>query len=148
MKLFRLHREQRIELPIERVFEFFSDPQNLEAITPEWMRFRIVGCSDESIRAGTLIDYRLKVRGVPLRWRSKITSWNPPYSFTDEQVVGPYRRWVHLHSFEPDRGGTLACDDVEYAVPGGSLVERLLVRPDLERIFDYRQQRLPELVAS
>lgn len=148
MKSFQLHREQRLERPIEDVFEFFSDPANLEALTPAWMRFRIVGCSDVRLRAGTLIDYRLRVRGMPLRWRSKITSWDPPYGFTDEQVVGPYRRWVHVHSFRPDRGGTLAADDVEYQVPGGSLVERLLVRPDLERIFEYRCARLSEIMAS
>ena len=143
MRLFHLHREQRLERPVEDVFAFFSSPWNLGRITPPWLRFRVVGCSDDSIREGTRIDYRLRLRGIPMRWSSVISAWNPPHDFTDEQLVGPYRRWVHRHTFRPDGSGVLAVDDVEYAVPGGALIERFLVRPDLERIFDYRHEQLP-----
>lgn len=148
MRVFPFHSEQRLDMPIERVFEFFSDPLNLEAITPPWLRFRVVGCSDETIREGTLIDYKLRLRGIPLRWRSRISVWEPPFRFVDEQVIGPYRKWVHTHTFRPDGDATLALDDVEYAVLGGSLVERLIVRPDLLRIFAHRRERLHDLLAS
>ena len=145
MKLFHLHREQFIAQSLETVFEFFANPSNLEELTPPWMSFGISGCSEERIGEGTQIDYRLRVRGIPLRWRSEITGWSPPHEFTDVQLRGPYRRWVHRHSFRAVNGGTQVCDDVEYAVLGGALVERVMVRPDLERIFNYRQERLPEM---
>jgi ligand-binding SRPBCC domain-containing protein len=99
--------------------------------------------------AGTVIDYRLRLHGIPLRWRSEITVWEPPRRFVDVQRRGPYRLWEHEHLFLPKDGGTLVQDRVRYAVPGGSLlaplVDRLLVRPDLERIFAYRRQRLKEI---
>ncbi|MFT4648110.1 MAG: ligand-binding SRPBCC domain-containing protein [Planctomycetota bacterium] len=143
---FRLDREQYIELPHGKVFEFFADPENLEAITPPWMQFRIVGCSTPEIEEGTVLDYALKVRGMPTKWRSLIREWNPPHSFIDEQLVGPYRRWIHLHTFEAQGSGTLIGDHVDYAVPGGKLIEKLLVQPELRRIFDYRQHSLPKLL--
>jgi ligand-binding SRPBCC domain-containing protein len=129
----------------EEVFPFFADARNLERITPPWLRFRILTPGPIEMREGALIDYRLRIRGVPVRWRTRIAAWEPPYRFVDEQVRGPYRRWVHEHTFEATDGGTLCRDRVRYAVPGGALVARALVRPDVERIFAYRRDVLTAL---
>jgi ligand-binding SRPBCC domain-containing protein len=131
----------------EDVFPFFAEAANLERITPPWLSFRVLSPAPVVMAPGTLIDYRLRVRGVPLRWRSRITAWDPPSRFVDEQVRGPYRRWIHQHRFEEEDGGTRCFDQVEYAVPGGRLLDRLLVRPDVERIFAYRRRVLEEIFA-
>ena len=146
---FVLEREQLIERDLDELFAFFSDPRNLERITPPWLNFRVLECSTPEIREGTTIDYALRVHGIPLRWRSLISLWNPPYEFVDEQVRGPYRSWVHHHGFEQTPGGVLARDRVEYSVLGGALVNTLFVRRDLDKIFRYRQESLArELPAS
>ena len=142
---FTLECEQTIEQPLERVFEFFADPKNLEALTPPWLNFHILRCSTPAIGEGTRIDYKLRLRGIPLRWQSLIRSWNPPHGFVDEQLRGPYRSWIHQHTFEDLGGKTRIRDHVRYSVLGGALVNRLFVRPDVERIFAYRQRRLYEL---
>jgi ligand-binding SRPBCC domain-containing protein len=138
----RLLSSVRLDAPIAEVFPFFADPRNLEALTPPWLRFEITTPSPIEMRAGTLIDYRLRVHGVPLRWRSEITAWDPPHRFVDEQRRGPYRTWRHEHRFSADGGGTLVEDDVTYAVRGGGLVDRLFVRRDLDRIFAFRRGAL------
>jgi ligand-binding SRPBCC domain-containing protein len=142
---FLLERDVVVSRGIQDVFRFFSDPANLNRLTPPWLDFHIVGCSTPTIGAGTLIDYKLKVRGFPLRWRSRILAWNPPYGFADEQVRGPYRSWLHHHSFE-DLGGRTRCRDlVRYSVLGGRIVDRLFVRRDVERIFDHRGEQLAKI---
>ena len=146
MKPFTLDRSAVVPFPLERVFDFFSRPENLEALTPPWLSFRIETPLPIRMCEGALIDYRLRVRGIPLRWRSEITVWEPPHRFVDEQRRGPYRMWVHEHRFEEVDGGTRVTDHVTYAVLGGSVVRRLFVLPDLERIFDHRQERLPTLL--
>ena len=124
--------------PIEEVFAFFSDAANLDSITPPWLSFRTVARQPIEMHAGTVIDYRLRVRGFPVQWRSEITKWEPPYHFVDEQIRGPYRLWIHAHRFRPRNGGTLVSDDVRYAVPFDWLLHKFIVRPDVERIFTYR----------
>ncbi len=148
MRTRRLFRSTHIDRPLDEVFEFFADAGNLEALTPPWLSFEILTPRPLTMAVGTLIDYRIRLRGLPMRWRSEITVWEPPHRFVDEQLRGPYRRWSHLHRFRERDGGTDVIDDVEYAVWGGALIERVFVRRDLRRIFDYRQQRLPELLAS
>ena len=152
MREFHVERSVLLNKGLEEVYGFFSDPSNLQELTPPWLDFRVVGSSTEAVEAGTIIDYRLKVRGVPIRWRSQISAWDPPRSFVDEQVKGPYRMWHHTHTFEEMDGGVRVGARVRYAVPGGPLlerlVERLLVGPDVRRIFDYRMQRLGELFDS
>ena len=145
MKDFLLERAQTIPRDIEEVFRFFSDPKNLGEITPPWLCFRMTSCSTEPTREGTLIDYELRIRGIPVRWRTLISAWEPPHRFVDEQVIGPYRKWIHEHRFEAVGSKTQAMDTVQYSVLGGALVDRIFVRPDVEKIFDYRQQRLAEL---
>ncbi len=141
-----LEREQVVRRDLDLVFAFFSDPRNLEALTPPWLHFRVLDCSTPTIAEGTTIDYRLRVHGLPLRWRSVIRSWEPPFRFVDEQLVGPYRTWVHLHTFRETEDGVRVGDRVDYAVPGGALIDRLFVRRDLKRIFDYRRERLASLL--
>ena len=131
--------------PREEVFSFFADARNLEIITPTWLSFEVLTPTPIGMRAGTHIDYRLRIHGVPMRWQSEITTWDPPCCFVDEQLHGPYRRWIHKHRFEERDGGTLCTDHVRYAVFGGWLIERFLVRRDLERIFAFRQKKLVEI---
>jgi len=141
---FVLEASQALPRPPADVFPFFADARNLERITPPWLRFRIRTPMPIEMHVGALIEYSLRLRGVPIGWRTEITAWNPPVRFVDEQQRGPYRWWVHEHRFEPIEGGTLATDRVEYGVPGGRLANRLLVGRDLARIFEYRQAVLRE----
>lgn len=145
---FRLSCAQWVPQPRETVFAFFADAFGLEALTPPWLNFHVLTPRPIEMAAGRLIDYRLKLHGVPLRWQSRIEVWEPPLRFVDAQVRGPYRRWHHEHRFEEVDGGTLCRDVVHYAVPGGWLIDALLVRPDLQRIFAYRQAKLRELLAD
>lgn len=128
-----------------RVFPFFADARNLETITPPWLKFEVLTPGPIEMRAGTRIDYRLRIRGFPVRWQSEITAWEPEHRFVDEQRRGPYRLWRHTHTFEEREGGTLCRDEVEYAVFGGALINWLLVRRDVEMIFRYRQEVLTRL---
>ena len=139
---FRLEKEQWIDQPIETVFAFFADPGNLQKITPPWMSFRITSCSTPEIEQGTILEYALRVRGLPMKWVSQITVWEPPFRFVDEQLHGPYRRWHHEHTFDDHDDRTRIGDLVDYAVPGGRLIEKLLVRRDLAKIFQYRFETL------
>ncbi len=145
MNTHHLHTELWLPQPRERVFLFFSDPGNLQRITPDWLHFEIISAPEIKIAQGVLLDYRLKLRGIPLRLQSEITIWQPPCRFVDRQTKGPYSRWVHEHTFVDDNGGTLVRDDVEYAVLGGSLIQKLLVGPDLARIFTYRKKALRKI---
>jgi ligand-binding SRPBCC domain-containing protein len=142
--------ERRLVVPgsLEDVFAFFSDPRNLEAITPPELRFAIVD-APETLERGSLIQYRLRISGVPVQWLTEITEWTPPRGFADRQLTGPYPFWEHAHRFRSVPGGTEVYDNVRYAVPGGPLaplVQQLLVAPRLTRIFDYRTERLRELL--
>ena len=141
MKLFTLVTEQWIARKPEELFPFFADAENLEQLTPPWLHFRIVRPAME-MRAGARIDYRLRVHGIPLKWQSENTVWEPPFRFIDAQTRGPYRTWIHEHTFESRDGGTSMRDHVQYAVTGGALVHNLLVAPDLEKIFTFRRNRL------
>lgn len=142
MRIFSFQSRLRLERPINEVFAFFSSPRNLEEITPPWLRFRIVSKLPIQMREGVEFEYRLKIRAVPIRWRSRITAWDPPCRFVDEQVRGPYRVWIHEHRFIEDSGGTLCEDNVRYAPPGGALVNWLLIRRDIHKIFAYRSEQL------
>jgi ligand-binding SRPBCC domain-containing protein len=145
---FRLEAAQFLPQARDRVFHFFSDAFQLEKLTPGWLKFSVLTPSPINIEAGTLIDYRLTLRGIPIRWQSVISSWEPPLRFVDRQTRGPYRRWHHDHIFESVDGGTLCRDIVDYDVMGGRLVNALFVRPDLLKIFAFRHDRLRSLFAA
>lgn len=147
-KTHRLHVSIRLRRPLSEVFPFFADARNLERITPPWLRFHVLTPGDIEMREGLTIDYRLRLRGIPIRWTSRISAWEPPGRFVDEQERGPYLAWHHEHRFREVDGMTVAEDDVAYAVPGGRLVNRFLVAPDLRRVFAYRSTRLREIFDS
>ncbi len=145
MKIHTLQSEVWVPYPREEVFAFFSRAENLEALTPHWLYFSILSLSPISMKAGTRILYRLRLHGIPLRWESEITAWEPPHRFVDEQRRGPYRRWVHEHQFSEHEGGTKIRDTVQYSVAGGLLVHRLFVAPNLDKIFEFRRQKVGEI---
>ncbi len=131
--------------PLTIVFSFFADAGNLEIITPPWLRFAILTPLPITMRIGARIEYRLRLRGIPMRWQSEITAWDPPHRFVDEQRRGPYRKWVHEHTFAERDGGSEVSDFVRYTAPGGRLVNSLLVRRAVRRIFEYRIRALRAL---
>lgn len=136
-----LRAEVELPLELESVFKFFSKAENLERITPPELNFRILTASPVNMRVGTLIDYRLKLFGVPFSWRTLISEWEPPYAFTDEQIKGPYSLWVHRHTFEATPNGTLIRDHVRYRLPLSPLGDIALpiIKLQLRRIFAHRQ---------
>jgi ligand-binding SRPBCC domain-containing protein len=133
------------------VFQFFSEAANLERLTPPELEFAILTPLPVVMAVGTLLDYRLKLFGVPFNWRTKITAWSPPDFFTDEQLRGPYRQWLHRHSFldGPD-GSTIVADDVSFILPGAPFGEAVfpMVRKQLERIFSYRQEMVKTILLN
>lgn len=141
----RLAWEILVPRPLEEVFAFFADAHNLEELTPPWLRFRIETPPPIAMEQGAVIDYRLRLHGVRVRWTSVIDAWEPPVRFVDRQRRGPYRLWVHEHTFAADGDGTLVRDRVDWATRGGPLVARVVAR-DLRRIFAYRHARLMEIL--
>ena len=146
-----LERRQRIERPIEQVFAFYGDARNLERITPPLLGFEVTTPGPIQMGVGTLIEYRLRLHRVPVRWRTRIEAWEPPLRFVDVQIKGPYSLWEHTHTFEEDGpGATVIEDRVRYSIPFGllgELADRLLVRRDLKRIFDYRRDAVAHELA-
>lgn len=145
---FVLRSEVKLPAAPAQVFPFFADARNLDAITPAFLRFRVLTPGSIQMGVGTRINYSLRVHGFPIRWTSEITVWDPPTRFVDVQIRGPYRRWHHVHRFEDLGFSTRVIDEVEYACTGGRLVHELFVKRDLVRIFEYRRKVLEKLFAS
>lgn len=143
-----LETETFLPLPREEVFPFFAAAENLERITPPELGFNILTPTPVEIHAGRLIDYRLRLFGVPFRWRTRISVWEPPFRFVDEQLAGPYHTWIHLHEFTETEGGTLMRDQVRYRLPFHPLggVALPLVRGQVTRIFRYRAGAIRRLL--
>lgn len=136
-----LQKEQVVPASLEAVFAFFEKPENLARITPDWLGFTILTPSPVPMREGAVIDYLVSLGPVPTRWRSMITTFEAPHRFVDEQLNGPYSYWHHTHTFEAVPGGTLIRDEIRYLMPFGPLgrlAHRLMVRRQLESIFDHR----------
>jgi hypothetical protein len=149
--IYQLERSQWIPRPRPEVFAFFADAANLERLTPAFLRFQIETPLPIEMRAGALIDYRLSLMGLPVHWRTRIGSWEPPHRFSDDQERGPYALWHHVHEFEAVDDGTRMRDRVDYRLPFGplgALAHALSVRRTLERIFDYRRQVIEELFGT
>lgn len=147
-RTWQLTMSQWLNQPREALFAFFADAHNLEKITPSLLSFKVITPGPITIAPGSLIDYKLKVRGLPIRWRTHIKTWDPPHRFIDEQRKGPYRRWHHTHTFIEEAGGTRCNDLVEYSPPGGPLaplINQLVVQRDIEKIFAYRAKVLAEM---
>ena len=147
-----LRREQTLPGTPDEVFPFFADAANLEAIAPPLLRFRVVTPDPIEMRVGTLIQYRLRLHGIPVNWLTTIQAWEPPHRFVDVQLRGPYALWHHTHDLRPDGdGGTVMRDTVRYAIgfgPFGELAHRLFVARDLEAIFDFRAKRVERLACA
>ena len=147
-----LRREQRLPGAPGDVFPFFADAHNLEAITPPWLGFRVVTPAPIAMRAGALIEYRLRLHGLRLAWLTRIDEWTPGVRFVDSQLAGPYALWHHTHEFAPDGpGATVMRDTVRYALPYwplGEVAHALLVRRDLERIFDFRSAEVARRISA
>ncbi len=150
--MYRLYRKQRVERPIEEVFAFFERPENLDTITPPSLRFRILTPLPIEMKEGALIDYSVRISGVPVRWTTYIARYVPPHCFVDVQLRGPYSFWHHTHRFTATgNNATLIEDEVLYLLPfgvAGRAIHALWVRRQLERIFDYRARRYRELFES
>ena len=147
----RIERSQLVPLSVEDAFAFFADAYNLEALTPPWLRFRILTPRPIPMEKGATIEYVLTTRRLPIRWRTEIVEWKPRRRFVDRQVEGPFRLWGHVHTFEERHDGTLIRDTVLYRMPYGPLgkiAHRVLVARDLERIFDYRRDAVDQLLGG
>jgi ligand-binding SRPBCC domain-containing protein len=143
-----LERTQVLPVPLNDAFAFFADPQNLGAITPQWLDFEIVDAPAQ-LEEGSLISYRLRLFRVPIRWQTRIVEWRPPHGFVDVQLAGPYRQWEHSHRLRDVAGGTEIADRVSYRLPfepAASLVARFTVERWLDAIFDYRADRVAALL--
>jgi len=142
MKEFRLTRSTVVHRPLQEVFAFFSAAENLEILTPPELQFEILTPLPIVMNVGTLIEYRIRLHGIPFHWLTEITVWEPGKIFVDVQKKGPYKKWVHTHTFREDGDRTIVEDEVVYAVPGGflsPLVHKAFVGPRVARIFDYRE---------
>ncbi len=147
---FKLYRQMKMDLPLDHVFEFFSNAENLELITPKELKFKILSERPIKMYVGAEIDYKLKLFGVRFNWQSVISVWNPPHEFVDEQVKGPYKLWHHSHRFREDGDGTIIEDEVDYDLrfwPIG-LLAYPIVRFQLKRIFDYRRRMIEKHLGS
>ncbi len=144
-----LTRSLTLELSREAVFKFFADAGNLERITPPKLNFQIISKQPIDIKKGALIDYKLKLRGLPLTWRTEISEWNPPYSFVDRQLKGPYKQWIHRHTFtDLSENVTKIDDEVRYRLPLEPFGDAIhfLIRKELDYIFDYRQKTVAAIL--
>ena len=145
-----LNASMFVPVPLDRVFGFFADAANLQRITPPELHFSVATAQPLTIGQGSVIDYRLKLIGIPFTWRSLISEWQPPHEFVDEQLRGPYRYWHHRHRFFDEAGGTRIDDQVHYELPLSPLgdIAWPLVRIQLGRIFRYRQKVIRELLTE
>lgn len=148
--MYTLERTQTVPRPLSEVFAFFADAANLEKLTPPFLRFHILSPLPIAMRAGALIDYELRLHGIPLRWRTEITSFTPGVAFVDTQLRGPYKTWIHTHRFRATAAGTEIHDRVEYALPLAPLsrIAHPLVRRQLAQIFDYRARTTAQLLGA
>ena len=147
-KTYTLSFAQQVSRPLPQVFDFFSQAENLEALTPPWLNFKILAVKPKPVQQGTLIKYSLRVHGIPLHWTSEIVEWEPPHRFVDLQLRGPYRLWRHEHRFEARDGGTLISDTVNLALPLGVLGQiayKIKVKSDVQKIFAFRENAIRSL---
>ena len=140
-----------LPMPVQDVFPFFADAANLSRITPPWLKFTVTSPQPIAIEAGCTLDYTIRWLGIPMKWRTLIPLYEPPLQFKDQQISGPYAKWVHLHSFDSRDSGTVVHDEVQYRLPWGfvgHMAHALLVRRQLEGIFNFRQRSLTSILLA
>lgn len=148
MKTYSFVTQTILNKPLSEVFPFFANAENLDKVTPPWLKFEILTLLPIEMKVGTKVDYRLRLHGIPIHWCSEITEWDPPHKFTDYQLKGPYRFWQHQHFFTAEGNQTRMIDRVEYGIPGwifAAIVHSLFVKLDLIKIFEYREKRFLEI---
>ena len=146
---YNFEMEMIIPADIAKVFSFFSSAENLQRITPPWLNFNILTPTPFQIEQGRFIDYKLSLYGIPFKWKTEITLWDPPHRFIDEQVKGPYRKWIHVHYFEPRGDHTFMRDNVKYEIPVfHTVINKLFVHKHVTNIFNYRRERINEIFNS
>ncbi len=146
-----LERKQIIYRPRDEVFEFFADAKNLERITPPELNFKITTLEPIEIQKWTIIDYKLKLRGLPITWKTEISQWNPPFDFIDSALKSPYKQWIHLHKFSVgDNGETIMEDIVRYRLPFEPFgdVAHFYVKKELNYIFNYRYKIVEQIFSK
>jgi len=147
-KTYTLDFKQQVQRPLPEIFEFFSRAENLEVLTPPWLKFKILHVKPQPVQQGTLIDYKLRIHGIPLRWTSEIVEWEPPRRFVDLQLRGPYKLWRHEHRFGARDSGTLISDTINLSLPLGflgHLAYKIKVRSDVQEIFAFREKKIRAL---
>jgi ligand-binding SRPBCC domain-containing protein len=145
VKTYTLNFQQQVSRPLREIFDFFSRAENLEELTPPWLNFKILKAEPQSVQRGTVIQYSLRLHGIPLRWMSEIVEWEPPHRFVDLQLRGPYKLWRHEHRFEARDGGTLISDTIHLALPLGFLGQiayKVKVHSDVQEIFAFRREKI------
>jgi ligand-binding SRPBCC domain-containing protein len=148
MRTYNLRCEMLVQRPISEVFPFFENAHNLARITPDWLKFTVLTPDPLDMKVGLEIEYKIRLLGVPMNWKSVIAEYEPPFHFVDEQVQGPYRYWHHSHDFRPEGGGTRVIDSVDYALaldPLSRIAHAVMVRHQLNAIFRYRQEALSKI---
>jgi ligand-binding SRPBCC domain-containing protein len=148
VKTYTLSFAQQVARPLPEVFDFFSRAENLEALTPPWLNFKILDVKPQPVQQGTLINYSLRIHGIPVRWTSEIIEWEPPHRFVDLQLSGPYKLWRHEHRFETCQGGTLITDTINLALPLGflgRLAYKIKLESDVKEIFAFREKTIRSL---
>jgi len=149
--MYIFEQTQKINKPLDEVFEFFSKLENLGKITPNWLKFEIKTSPEQTMKKNAVFIYKIKFHNVPMKWKTLITKYEPPYLFVDEQAKGPYKKWVHTHTFEEVNGFTVMSDKVEYDLYGGifkSIVHSAFVKNSIVEIFSYRKKIISEVFES
>ncbi len=149
--MYNYNQTQKLNMKLEELFEFFQKPENLERVSPSWVNFNIKSKLPLVMKEGAEFEYTIKLLGIPMNWKTRIIEYSPPEIFIDEQVKGPYKKWIHTHKFKQANGFVLMEDNVDYDLYGGVLkgiIHQLFVKKSVEKIFEYRREAIEKVIIS
>lgn len=149
--MFTYYKEQIVDKDLKTVFSFFEKPENLGDLTPDWLKFKILSPSPLTMEVGSRFAYKIKLGPIPMKWLTNISQYDPPNMFCDEQLKGPYKKWVHTHTFKEDGDKTLITDKIEYDLYGGPLkyiVNELFIKHSVRKIFDFREKTINSILGK